>query len=534
MVDALEAGLIAGLLTEPAPGEVRFVHALVRDTLSSDLPRLRRARLHARVAAALERLHPDEPTALAHHYARASSSATAAKAVHYAVRAAELAERRYAHDAAVELLRGALDLQERVPAGPGDRDAERLDLFGRLLRAQVRAGAVTAARATRERAVELAEGSGRADLLVGAFTAWTEPTPWQARPYGMVDQRTVATLARLLARADLDPADRCRLLAAMVVELAGEGDPRTGPAALEAVELARGLGDPALLALAQFSEAWQASWDLEPGRRARLAAELARAGAEQDLVAYRWCAEHIAGTVAGASGDLPALRRHVARGLELARAYRMAEPLTIGLSAEAMLAHVAGRLDEAERRYGEACAEMVRIGALHAEGFAVLATVTLRVSQGRMAEYAPAAPALAARFGPDAVDVAAVALAAAGRHAEAREVLSGAAPLRPDFYHSVFATLRAMAVVALGQRAPAEELAADLAPRRDQLAGAASTSLVMRPVAHTLGELAGLLGRRAAAAELFAEAVTVARAWEAPHWEAEAGTALAAVRAAGR
>jgi hypothetical protein len=99
-----------------------------------------------------------------------------------------------------------------------------------------------------------------------------------------------------------------------------------------------------------------------------------------------------------------------------------------------------------------------------------------------MAEYAPAAPALAARFGPDAVDVAAVALAAAGRHAEARQVLSGAAPLRPDFYHSVFATLRAMAVVALGQREPAEELAAALAPR----------------------------------------------------WEAEARTALAAVRAAGR
>jgi hypothetical protein len=234
VLDALEAGLIAGLLTEPTPGRVRFVHALVRDTFYSDVSRLRRARMHARVAEVLERRYPDELSALAHHFALAASSDTAAKAVHYAVRAAELAERRYAHDTAVEMLTGALVCQDRIPAdtSPADGarapgDPARVDLLGRLLRAQVRAGAVTAARATRERAVELAERAGRDDLLVAAFAAWTEPTPWQARPYGTVDQRTVATLVRLLRRRDLDPVSRCRLLAALVMELAGEGDPRT-------------------------------------------------------------------------------------------------------------------------------------------------------------------------------------------------------------------------------------------------------------------------------------------------------------------
>jgi hypothetical protein len=63
---------------------------------------------------------------------------------------------------------------------------------------------------------------------------------------------------------------------------------------------------------------------------------------------------------------------------------------------------------------------------------------------------------------------------------------------------------------------------------RHQVAGAASTSLAMRPVAQTLGELADLLGRRGAAAEHFAEAVSVAQAWQAPHWEAGARAALAA------
>jgi hypothetical protein len=133
---------------------------------------------------------------------------------------------------------------------------------------------------------------------------------------------------------------------------------------------------------------------------------------------------------------------------------------------------------------------------------------------------------LEARFGPLAVDASALALAAAGRLDKARAALDGAPPPRPDLYFSVFATLRAMAVVAVGQPEPAEELYTALLPLRAQLAGAASTSLVMRPVAHTLAELAHLLDRGDAAAEHLAEAVAVARAWEAPHWEADARAAM--------
>jgi hypothetical protein len=243
----------------------------------------------------------------------------------------------------------------------GDPAAERADLFGRLLRAQVRAGAVAAARSTRERAV------------------------------------------------DLDPAVRCRLLGALSFELAGEGDPRAAEAAREAVALARDLADPALLALAVAAEAWEASWDREPDRRARLATEIGRIGVEHDLVAYRWCAEHIAATAAAAGNDPGVLRDHIERGLELALAYQMPEPLSVGRCAQAMLAHVAGRFDDAERRYAEACAQMARHGSLHADGIAALATVTIRASQHRE---------------------------------EAGAALDGAPPLRPDFYFSVFATLR--------------------------------------------------------------------------------------------
>ncbi len=49
LVDALELGVVSGLLTEPAPGRVRFSHAIVRDTLYSDLTSLRAGRWHARM-----------------------------------------------------------------------------------------------------------------------------------------------------------------------------------------------------------------------------------------------------------------------------------------------------------------------------------------------------------------------------------------------------------------------------------------------------------------------------------------------------
>jgi hypothetical protein len=520
VLDALEAGLIAGLLTEPAPGRVRFAHVLARDTLYGDLPRLRRGRLHARVAAAVEELHPEDfpalgppppPGRVAGHRRQGGRLRRAGgRGGRASLRPRH--RRRPAHPGAGQPAAGP-----RRPRPARRRPCRRAGRPVRAAVARAGAGGSGGGRAVDPRAggrpgrVGRPRGPARrcvhrldrADAVI-------------SRPYGMVDERTVGVLLRLLRRTDLDPAARCRLLGALSFELAGEGDPRAAEAAREAVALARDLADPALLALAVAAEAWEASWDREPERRAHLAAEIGRIGGEHDLAAYRWCAEHIAATAAAAGNDPRALRDHVERGLELARAYQMPEPLSVGRCTEAMLAHVAGRFDESERRYAEACAQMARHGSLHADGIAALAAVTIRASQHRMAEYAPAVQELDARFGPLAVDARAVALAAAGRLEEAGAVLDGAPPLRPDFFFSVFATLRAMAVVAVGQRQPAEELYAALLPVRGQLAGAASTSLAMRPVAHTLAELARLLGRHGAVAEHLDEAVAVARAWEAP------------------
>lgn len=71
---------------------MRFVQALVRDTIATGLSRLRRTRVHARLADALERLQPGGISPLAYHYSRAATAATAAKAARYCVQAAEYAE----------------------------------------------------------------------------------------------------------------------------------------------------------------------------------------------------------------------------------------------------------------------------------------------------------------------------------------------------------------------------------------------------------------------------------------------------------
>ena len=522
--DALETGVVAGLLGEPAPGRVRFAHALVRDTLYADLTHLRRTRMHGRVAEVVRRLRADDFTALAYHYGSAASAETAPLAVDYGVRAAELAEGRYAHDRAVTLLEQALAAVDRLPNG----DDARADVFGRLMRAQVRSGNVPAARETRGRALDAARAAGRDDLVVAAFTAWTEPTPWLVRQYGVVDRPVVDAVQDLLDRADLTPEARCRLLDVLVSELSGEDQARVDAAAEEGLAIARDLGDPDLVAFALTTVLKGTHIDLRNVRRAELADELDGLVRDRELPAFQWYAAHAHGTVAAARNDVAGLRRHVADGIAVAQRYRMVEAEAVHRCTEAMLAHVDGRFAESERLYAEATGLMQRGGSAHAEGFLAVAVATLRLSEGRMAEFEPVLREVAAGY-PDGADAWALALAELGRSDEARAARSAVPPLREDFFRTVFATLRTKALVALDAPDEAPGLIALLTPVHDQLGGALSTSLAVQPVAHTLGELHRLVGDHERAVAGFAEAERVAQRWGSAHWAAAARAALAAV-----
>ncbi|MEU4473476.1 BTAD domain-containing putative transcriptional regulator [Micromonospora sp. NPDC023888] len=524
-LEALEAGLAAGLLTEPAPGRVRFVHGLVRDTIYTDLPQLRRTRLHARIAAATRRLAPDDYPALAHHYARAASADTAPLAVDYAIRAAELAERRYAYDAAIEVLGNAVDAAGSVT---GDRDALRVDLLGRLLRAQARAGAVAAARQTRARAVDVAVASGRDDLLVAAFTAWTVPTPWLTHAYGVVDHRVVELLTRLLRADDLDPVVRCRLLDALATELDGESDPRGVSAGREALAIARRLGDPELRALGLAARVRTMSYEREAPHRRELALELRDLADEHGLVIYRWVAEQVLAHCAAALTEPAEVRAALARQGWLAETYQLNEGQVIYLCGRGALAHIAGDFVAARRHYDEVAVQMRRQGSLHAEAFHYFSVGTLLISQGRFGEHLEATRRVRRSLGPIVDDLLALALIESGRVDEARAMPIGRHTYRPDYFESALLSVRGMVIVALGRRDLAQPVIDALLPVRDQLAGFSTTAAVVRPVALTLGELFRLLGRTEEAARHFTLAAGVARRWESPHWLAEATAALTA------
>ncbi|WP_043661879.1 AfsR/SARP family transcriptional regulator [Nocardia thailandica] len=499
VLDALDAGVIAGLLDEPAPGRIRFVHALVRDTLITDVSRVRITRMHARLATALD--GSGDVNALAHHYARAGSP----KAVGYCLRAAELAEARYAHDVAATLLADAV-------ANSSDPD-QRVGLLGRLLRAQVRAGAFAAARDTREQAVQYAESIGREDLMIAAFTAWTEPTPWQARTYGTIDHPIVERLARLLERTGLAPHVRSHLLIAYAHELVGEGDPSVLAAAREALDLATAprLKAAALLVLARESGQQEHS------------RTLVEIGVEHDLPVYRVTGLINQAANAAATNDPATVRRVAAQALALARAYQMPEAIGAAEIALATLVLIEGRYAEAERLYTEATERMERAGSVHAAGFLRLARAAIWINDGTLGNHLDDVRALHTALGPMTTDLLTLALHAAGRRGEADRARTSPAPIRPDFFFTFLTSLRAMAAVAFKDRAAAEHIYADLLPHRaGPPAGAESVSLALRPVAHTLGELALLLGRADEAAAHFTRAAAIAETWNALAWSADA------------
>ncbi|MEV0738114.1 BTAD domain-containing putative transcriptional regulator [Streptomyces sp. NPDC050549] len=530
VLEGLDAALTADLLTESGPGRVRFVHALVRDTVYTDLSGVRRARLHARVAQALRRHRPHELAALAHHFAHSGSTAHAPLAVDYALRAAEAAERRYAHDAAVDLLQQAIETRA---AGEPARPDDTVSLLVRLLGAQIRAGSTDAARRTRQRAVELAEQADRGDLVAAVYGAWTEPSPWRSRLEGFRDRTTLERLQRLAADPGLDDPTRARVLQVYVEAVAAENAPHAMEAARTQLALARSSGEPRLLAAALMTSARLLPLETQGAARPPLVAELRRLAHAHDLPAYRWVCEHLDGMTAGTLNDPAAVRRHTGRGLELAHRYRMVRAQGLGVATSAMLATVTGRFDAAEARYAEADVLLRRVGSHHARGLHTLGLTSIRLAQDRMAEIEPVMRKVYETVGAPVGVALALILARLGRLDESLAVRCPPEPVT-DHLYGLELDFRAQLAVLHGDLDLASALVPQLLPVRDQLAGAAGAAYATRPLAHALADLHRLLGEDAPAADNYTLAEHTALAWGSTHLAdraREANAALAAARA---
>jgi DNA-binding SARP family transcriptional activator/tetratricopeptide (TPR) repeat protein len=170
-LEAAEAALAVGLLAA-VPEQVgiyRFAHALVRETLASDLAPLYRARLHERVALALLDTHgqDDEHAGqVAEHLWASLPAGDVGRALRAQARAAEVAWGGLAYEWAETLLERASELLRSLPVAeaPPDIDLAVHIRLGSLRSA--RYGYTPAVREAFDRARLLAERTDRrGDLL---------------------------------------------------------------------------------------------------------------------------------------------------------------------------------------------------------------------------------------------------------------------------------------------------------------------------------------------------------------------------------
>ncbi|WP_169944218.1 AfsR/SARP family transcriptional regulator [Microbispora sp. H11081] len=387
VMSLLEPAVAVGVLAETPGGfDYRFSHALVRDALYAGLGRLEKARLHLSVAEALESLPAVPPgghgaarlPVLAHHFAMAARVGGADKAVGYAAAAARQATAQRAYDEAVELWdKALLALGARDPA----RRCRLLVELGRSLRV---IGDALRAQAVLEEAIALAENIGDRESLVEAVTVFGTLSVWNWRSYGVVDDHTVALLEKLLA-GPLDDAHRAALLGTLGIEL-NYGPRRAEGEAMvvEALEIARRIGDPALL-LQVLNNYMIASWVPErEEERLRAAEEML---AVPDLPA----AAEIVARVRRMSclfraGELAEWDRDLARAEHLLQEVRSSELTAMVRIAKAARLTLEGRWDEVEdlaRELGEV------FGDSSMWGLGVVRPTmlyTCRRGQGRVAE----------------------------------------------------------------------------------------------------------------------------------------------------
>ena len=250
----LEPAIAGGLVTAAGAGwGFRFRHPLIHESLYASAGRVERARLHARVAAALEDISSAATAAdvaqLAHHYLSAGPFGDPAKAVRFAREAAGRAVGQGAWQDAVRHLEQALEAMS--PAVP-DADATRCDVLVELGQARRSAGLIREAHRAFEESISLADRIGDEDRVLAAAVAFGAPQLWGSREWGETDTGLIALLERQLDRiADSDPARRVRILATLATELYFDQAAFSGWSyANQALDEARRLGRPDELGIA--------------------------------------------------------------------------------------------------------------------------------------------------------------------------------------------------------------------------------------------------------------------------------------------
>ena len=278
-----EAAAVGVLEPAPdAPAAWRFSHALFQEVLRGRLPAGRRARLHARAAAELERRHGADHAAviaeLSHHHHESLAVGDPARAFECAKLAASQALRVFAFEQAAAHYRKALAALEYLPVDAARRLATLLEL-GTVLR---HAGDRTRRREVFDRAMGEARALGRPLELARAAVGFCDLAEWAPE-----DEEAFARLeeARALLAGDAE-LERAQVSTRIAYLSARRRPDRALPTAREAVELARRLADPEVRQDALYGLHFLLAGPDHLDEREQLAAEItevARAGPASDV-----------------------------------------------------------------------------------------------------------------------------------------------------------------------------------------------------------------------------------------------------------
>ena len=493
--EMLEAAVMAGLLVELRPGEYRFGHGLVHETLYGELTPGRRTRLHLRVAQAIEANVPSHAYArvshLAHHFAAAGANEAASR---YVQLAAEQAERSLAYDDAAAYWHAALDYMD--DAHVEHSDAERARVLLRLAGAYLGAGDAPESEDAHNQALEAAEASGDIALIAEVVLAYGEVGLWQARPYGTVNERVTSAISRALELPVSRELPRAAADRAGDRELLRDGRRRTACARREAAAIARGTRRPRVARASAVRVACAPR--SVPDRTEQLAAaERIRELLHPEIpfplpVAARMRTARIK----LACGDTADLERDVTSALRDAEDRHSLQFEVWSTWACAGVAFIRGSLAEAERLATDGFALHNRLGIWGAAETYALHAIFIWREQDRLLELsALVEPLLAQVQHPGARKLRAFFAFERGAIEEIGPLLGpNPLPVLRDFTWLCDMCVTAE-LSAAGGLACVDELYGELLPFADTVATLDGLFLCLGSVSHYLGLLAAALGR---------------------------------------
>ncbi|HEV7722759.1 MAG TPA: BTAD domain-containing putative transcriptional regulator, partial [Iamia sp.] len=382
VLDALEEAVEAGLVVvEPGTSVFAFSHALVADALADEINAVRRARLHARIAAVLVGRGPDPTgTALveaARHAWAGASAGSAALAVDLCRRAAASALAEGAPAEAVVQVERALDAARRAGRPVGD-------LFVELGRARTAAGDVEGGRGARVEAATVAEAEDDPVAMAAALSEVSADDLWSSLDWAQHDPRAIALAERALDRLPPDAgAARAALLAATASQLTYVDVARAEALSAEAVAVAEEVGDPLVLARVLVQRYW-CTWR-PSGHTARndAAERLLALVADGGLPPWFTPLAHLARfTTAYEVGDAEPIARHLAAARATADPRRTPSAESYVHYAEASLLLLRGDLERLPAAIDGVRRAFRRTRAVSAEGTPLGLTMLFNILAG--------------------------------------------------------------------------------------------------------------------------------------------------------